>query len=283
MNASTLAQNALNRAMIRWSLSKAVLQAETATSWLYKVEQLAHSPAALKILKPDAGQDERRGGALLAWYAGEGAATVFDTHEEAVFMEWVDGPPLSKPARNGRDDESTIAAAQVVSSLHKRRPDPPEGLVPLRERMTPLFTAQARSWPHTARDLFARSVGIGLALFDKPQAQIPLHGDLHHDNILSSDRGWLAIDPKGVLGDPAYDLANFFRNPEHAVELAANAARVNRMADIFAERLGYQRRRILGWAAAHCALSACWDIEDDKPITVQLAVLPHLLAAYDAA
>ena len=38
-----------------------------------------------------------------------------------------------------------------------------------------------------------------------------LHGDLHHDNVLTADREpWLAIDPHGVLGDPekraAYEL-----------------------------------------------------------------------------
>jgi len=277
------AETALSRAMIRWSLTKASLVAETPTSWLYRVEQNGRDPAALKILKPGAGADERRGGALLAWYAGEGAATVFDAGEDCVFMEWVEGPSLGEPARSGRDDDAMEAFAEVVAQLHKPRPDAPADLTPLRERFRSLFKADARSWPQTARDLYARSVGIGLNLFDKPMPAVPLHGDLHHDNILHSPRGWLAVDPKGLLGDPTYEVANAFLNPIGAQNLCADPGRIARLADCFSARLGLNRKRILGFAAAHAALSACWDIEEGFPITLQLAVLPHLLSGYDLA
>ena len=40
---------------------------------------------------------------------------------------------------------------------------------------------------------------------------------------------------------------------------------------------------VCAWAAAHAALSACWEIADGRPITHQLACLPHLLSAYDQA
>ena len=40
-----------------------------------------------------------------------------------------------------------------------------------------------------------------------------MHGDFHHHNILSSRRGWLAIDPKPMLGEPEYDVASFLWNP----------------------------------------------------------------------
>lgn len=40
-----------------------------------------------------------------------------------------------------------------------------------------------------------------------------LHGDLHHDNILQNSNDWVVIDPKGVIGEPAYEVAAFIRNP----------------------------------------------------------------------
>ena len=40
-----------------------------------------------------------------------------------------------------------------------------------------------------------------------------VHGDLHHHNVLRSKRGWLAIDPKPMLGEPEYDVASFLWNP----------------------------------------------------------------------
>ena len=282
MNQSPV-ETALSRAMIRWSLTKSTPVAETATSWIFCVEQNGRNFAALKILKPLAAEEERRGAMLMNWYGGEGAATIFDMHGDTIFMEWLDGGTLGDPVRAGKDDEGTIAIASTVASLHRARPNAPEGLRPLRESFQILFDTDVRSWPHTARDLYARASGIALKLFDRPSAQIPLHGDVHHDNIMSSDRGWLAIDPKGLLGDPAYDLANVFINPKGASHLATDPRRIAVRADILSQRLTYPRKRILGWAAAHAALSACWELSAGRPITHQLACLPHLLSAYDQA
>lgn len=277
------AETALSRAMIRWSLTKSTPVAETPRSWVFRVEQNGRNFAALKIIKPGAAKEEGRGMRLLQWYEGDGAATVFDIHGDTVFMEWLDGGTLGEPVRAGKDDEGTIAIATVVASLHKPRPDAPDNLEPLRDRFQTLFDTDVRAWPHTARDLYARSTGIALKFFDRPSAHVPLHGDLHHDNIISSDRGWLAIDPKGLLGDPAYETANVFINPERGEKIAADPRRIAARADILSQRLGYNRKRILGWAAAHAALSACWDLEEGNAITGQLACLPHLLSAYDLA
>jgi streptomycin 6-kinase len=282
MNQSPV-ETALSRALIRWSLTKSTPVAETATSWIFRVEQNGRNFAALKILKPLAAVEERRGATLMNWYGGEGAATIFDIHGDTIFMEWLDGGTLGDPVRSGKDDEGTIAIATVVANLHRPRANIPAGLHPLRDHFQPLFDTDVRAWPHTARDLYARASGIALKLFDRPSAQIPLHGDMHHDNVLSSDRGWLAIDPKGLIGDPAYELANVFINPKGAGHLAADPRRIAARADILSERLNYPRKRILGWAAAHAALSACWLLEDEGSITHQLACLPHLLSAYDQA
>jgi streptomycin 6-kinase len=282
MNQSPV-ETALSRAMIRWSLTKSTPVAETAMSWIFRVEQNGRNFAALKILKSLAAEEERRGALLMNWYGGEGAATIFDMHGDTIFMEWLDGGPLGDPVRAGKDDEATIAIATLVASLHRPRADAPAGLQPLRERFQTLFDTDVRTWPHTARDLYARASGIALKLFDRPSAQIPLHGDLHHDNILSSDRGWLAIDPKGLLGDPAYELANVFINPVGGSHIAADPRRIAARVDILSERLNYSRKRLLGWAAAHAALSACWTLADEQPIATQLACLPHLLSAYDQA
>ncbi|MGV8853887.1 MAG: aminoglycoside phosphotransferase family protein [Devosia sp.] len=282
MNQSPV-ETALSRAMIRWSLTKSTPIAETATSWVFRVEQNGRNFAVLKILKPLAAHEERRGSMLLNWYGGEGAATVFDMHGDTLFLEWLDGGTLGDAVRAGHDDQATIALCSLVASLHRPRADPPEILLPLRERFAALFATDARAWPHTARDLFARAGGIALKLFDRPTAQIPLHGDLHHDNILSSDRGWLAIDPKGLLGDPCYETANAFINPVGAEDLVKDPRRIAGLADMVAERLGYNRKRVLGWASAHAALSACWSLDAGEPITGQLTMLPLLLSAYDKA
>ncbi|MHB1101590.1 MAG: aminoglycoside phosphotransferase family protein [Devosia sp.] len=279
----TPAQTALNQALIRWSLSRATLIAETATSWVYRVEQNGRNPAVLKQLKPDAGDKEQRGSALLAWYGGEGAATVFDAMDGVIFMEWLNGPTLGEAARAGRDEEATIALATVVKALHGAREANPPLLLPLRQNYRALLEMSAAGWPAMSKDLLARAVGVAHKLFDKPAAALPLHGDLHHDNVISSSRGWLAIDPKGLLGDPVYEVANSFLNPIDAPKLVTDPRRIVRLADLYEARLGYNRKRVLGYAATHAALSACWDMGAGKSITLQLNMLPLLLAAYDQA
>jgi len=282
MNQSPI-ETALSRALIRWSLTKSTPIADTPTSSIFRVEQNGRNFAVLKILKPGAAEEERRGAQLMNWYGGEGAATIFDMHGDTIFMEWLDGGTLGDAVRAGHDDQGTIAICTIVANLHRPRGEAPASLMPLRERFNALFATDVRAWPHTARDLYARSAGIALKMFDKPAPQIPLHGDLHHDNILSSDRGWLAIDPKGLLGDPAYEVANVFRNPVGMTQLAADPRRIKALLDAFQSRLGLNRKRVLGYACAHSALSACWDLADGNPITTDLAVLPHLLSAYDKA
>ena len=88
-----------------------------------------------------------------------------------------------------------------------------------------------------------------------------LHGDLHHFNILEgSASGWVAIDPKGVIGDPAYEPASFLLNPGPAVVLdrSMQQARI----DIFAEQLKMDPQRIARWAFVQAVLGAWWTIED---------------------
>jgi streptomycin 6-kinase len=51
-------------------------------------------------------------------------------------------------------------------------------------------------------------------LIASSESPVLLHGDLHHFNILSARRQpWLAIDPKGVAGEPAYEPGALLRNP----------------------------------------------------------------------
>jgi streptomycin 6-kinase len=50
-------------------------------------------------------------------------------------------------------------------------------------------------------------------LLQTSEPDVLLHGDLHHDNILQNGEDWLVIDPKGVIGESAYEVAAFIRNP----------------------------------------------------------------------
>jgi Aminoglycoside/hydroxyurea antibiotic resistance kinase len=92
-----------------------------------------------------------------------------------------------------------------------------------------------------------------------------LHGDLHHENVLRSDRaGWLAIDVAGVLGEPAFDVGALLHNPWPGLLDAPDSRRVlARRMDVLADGLGVDRDRVSGWGFAFSVLSAIWCDEDE--------------------
>lgn len=267
-----------------WKLSDPELIAETPTSWVYKVRRRKSEYAALKLLRADAGDDERFGGDMLDWYAGQGAARVYALSHNAVLLEWLDGEPLSALVLDDQDDKATDIICQIIAQLHAPREYPPaRELIPLHTRFEALFKTDKSRWPFAARDLLIRAQIIARKMLESITEEVPLHGDIHHDNIFFSTRSWVAIDPKGLIGDPAYEVANSFLNPIDASVLAADPKRIARMTEQFTERLRLDRLRVLGFAAAHAALSASWTLESNGSIKHQLAILPWLISAYEAA
>lgn len=91
-----------------------------------------------------------------------------------------------------------------------------------------------------------------------------LHGDLHYWNILAAQRqDWLAIDPKGVVGDPAFEPSAWLLNPKPPALSGPDLKRqLRRRVDQFVEQLALDRERVLGWGIARVVLSAWWSYDD---------------------
>ena len=108
-----------------------------------------------------------------------------------------------------------------------------------------------------------------------------LHGDLHHENILSAEREpWLAIDPKGVVGEAVYETGSWLRNPmPQLLDLPYPGRILARRIDQFSEQLGFERARIRDWALAQAMLSAWWSMEDSGELSVFAITCAELLAA----
>lgn len=90
-----------------------------------------------------------------------------------------------------------------------------------------------------------------------------LHGDLHHDNILQKGIDWVVIDPKGVIGEPAYEVAAFIRNPIPEL-LAYNnwSSIINNRITYFAKTLKLSEQRIINWCYVQAVLAWVWTLED---------------------
>ncbi|MCP4386386.1 MAG: phosphotransferase, partial [Hyphomicrobiales bacterium] len=160
-------------------------------------------------------------------------------------------------------DEATAVIAETIVALHR-----PPGLV------TGLRTVDTISdgfdrFLRRGGDrrlgpaIVARAAGVYRDLAADQTTQVVLHGDLHHFNILrDSRRGWLAIDPKGMIGEPAYEVGASLRNPIGDASRFADPEIIARRVAIYSERLGFDRQRMIGWCFSQAVLATIWAIED---------------------
>lgn len=150
------------------------------------------------MLKVAACAEERRGNALMTWWNGDGAAYVWAHDDDAVLIERAQpASSLADMSRSGRDDDATRIACAVVNKLHAHRSPHRPGVVPLAEWFEPLRSLSAPADP-----VLRLCATVANTLLREPRTdEAVLHGDIHHENILYfGGRGWLAIDPKGLLG-----------------------------------------------------------------------------------
>lgn len=93
-----------------------------------------------------------------------------------------------------------------------------------------------------------------------------LHGDANPGNILLSDAGgpqrWVAIDPKGLIGDPAYDLWPLVTQLGDPLAAADPVTRLSSQLAIAASAAGCDPARAAQWAFARAGQSTLWFVED---------------------
>jgi streptomycin 6-kinase len=222
------------------------------------------APAMLKIAVE---AEEKRGGLLMAWWDGQGAARVLAQDGKALLLERAEGKDsLLEMAMNGCDDEASRIICAVVARLHAPRGPPPPDLIPLARWFQDLAPAAAAHG-----GILTLCTATARRLLDSPQDVVVLHGDIHHGNILDfGPRGWLAIDPKRLIGERGFDYANLFCNPE--LETVTAPGRLARQLDVVIEASGLKRRRLLEWILAYAGLSAAWFLSDGAAAGTDLKV-----------
>jgi streptomycin 6-kinase len=250
----------------RWQLTPDGDPITTPTSALLPVRRNA-SPAMLKVaLHPE----ERLGNRLMAWWNGDGAARVLLHAGDAILMERAQGgSSLADLARHGRDDEASRIICAALVRLHTRKSSPHElikDLIPLTRWFEALEPAAET---HGGR---LRPCATAAAeLLATPRDMTVLHGDIHHGNVLNfGPRGWLVIDPKGLIGERAFDYANLFCNPD--IETATSPGRLARQVAVVATAASLDHGRLLRWIVAWAGLSAAFAIEDGASPKSALAV-----------
>lgn len=207
--------------------------------------------------------------AALEFYNGRGACRLLDADPEKGML-------LLERLQSGRmlstlkDDEgATRIAAEVMRQLWQPIPayrndfiqlsDWFEGFKRLRKR----YNGKTGKLPQR---LVETAESLSRELLTENKDEVLLHGDFHHFNVLESKRGWLAIDPKGVIGPRGYEVGPLLINPAPDFLNGGNPkAQTEKRIAILSEMLGMERERIHSWSICHAVLSAWWSIEDNDP------------------
>ena len=133
--------------------------------------------------------------------------------------------------------------------------------------------------------ILVRCAEAARTLLAEPREVGVLHGDLHHDNVLDfGARGWLAIDPKRLVGERGFDFANIFTNPDLADPtrpVATEPGRFARRLEVVAEAARLERGRLLRWILAWTGLSAAWFFSDGDSAAIDLRVAELAAAELD--
>lgn len=265
-----------------WGLTALEKLTETQTSILYRCHSELYGATVLKHLKPIGIEDEALGGRLLSYLDGHGAVRLHAESETAHLLEYIDGPELISYVTGDKDREATDHLVESVMQIHSVTGEAPDGLTPLKRRFQSLFERVESAKPQDPHyDIFYQAAQVAEHLLDYPEHEGVLHGDIHHFNIMHhATRGWLAIDPKGLVGERLYDYANAFCNPFGYAEIVYDEDRINQMAGQIASKTGYDLERLKSFALAHAALSASWSMDGldegdsgEEPFTIPVAAL----------
>jgi len=260
----------------KWGAVPDGCELDTPSSWLLPV-QLASNLAMLKVFKP--GSDERHSSDYLEYLGGYGAVRLLAADDTALLMERAIGTrSLLAMVLSGKDIEAAEILADTVIKLHEHRARPvPQSLVQLERHFESLFRRAAE------HPLLNLSASVATFLLDTQCDVLPLHGDLHHSNVLDGQqRGWLAIDPKGLIGERAYEVANLLGNPWPHGEIVHDTERMNRLAKLYAARLKLDLDRVLAYAFAHAGLAASWDIDGGSDPAYRLKCVEVLTSLVDS-
>lgn len=209
--------------------------------------------------------DELRSAEVLEAFGGAGMVRLLEHAPGAIVMERLEpGTRLSSLVVHD-DAEATAVLARAISAM-----------APLRiPNATPTVADWGQSFANYVasgrREIPSELVRRGQDVYSNLSATQRhvrlLHGDLHHDNVLfDATRGWVAIDPKGVVGESEYEVGAALRNPIHLPRVFTDPAVIDSRVHILCDALHLDAARVMGWAFTQAVLAVIWLVEDREPV-----------------
>jgi streptomycin 6-kinase len=241
-----------------WSVS--VERSLETESSLIAIGHQAGRSVVLKVLK-EAG-DEWHAGEIVRAFDRNGVVEVYEHVPGAMLLEQLmPGTPLVRVALERSDDEATEILADVIQRMSPSQIPPNGATVAGWSKGFARYVASGDA--QIPAELVERASALYEELCVTQKTTRLLHGDLQHYNVLWDERrGWLAIDPKGVVGELEYEIGAVLRNPIERPDLFASRPIAERRLEHLARALNLNDARALSWTFAQAVLSAIWSVED---------------------
>lgn len=199
----------------------------------------------------------------LQYFDGNGAVKLLDSDENKgwLLLERC-SPGVSLSQLN--DDRATLIAIQTMQSLWRPIDSHHWKFRHIKNWLQGLQRAE-QSNSSIPKKLIHDAIFMSEELLSSLGKMVLLHGDLHHDNILSASRQpFLAIDPTGIVGEREYEVGAFMRNPYSIIETQTNLKKYfDRRLSIITELTEFDRKRLLMWTFVQAVLAAWWHVEDN--------------------
>jgi streptomycin 6-kinase len=247
-----------------WSLEIGEVLEGGAVALVLAAKRADGTPAVLKISFPD-DESEHEPDALAHW-DGKGAVRLLERDDErrAILLERAEpGTPLWQIED---DEKATAIGAGVLRRLHGvsvARAHPFRALVDVSARWAETIPDD---WRATGRAFPRRLVDIAVAACSSLTVEwddaVVLHQDFHGANVLrAGPDGWLVIDPKPLVGDPAFDAASLLRDRRWLLGGADDLRRIRRRLDVLNELTGLDRERMRLWGVVH---ALAWGVSGQR-------------------
>ncbi|KIL51035.1 aminoglycoside phosphotransferase family protein [Jeotgalibacillus campisalis] len=195
-------------------------------------------------------------------FKGNGMVRLLDWDEEKGILLLQHISPGTSLKDVLQDEEACKIAARVIKRL--AHPAPAETVIPTvedrRKSLGIMMAAHPEGVGPITFPVLSKALNLFSYLTQSVRQPYLLHGDFHHYNVLlSGEKEWVAIDPKGLIGEIEYDLIQFLLNCLPDKELIACTKR--RVA-IFTEELDLNEERLLQWGYCHTVLSTAWSVDE---------------------
>jgi len=250
----------------RWNLANITPVSNLSYNFVAYAQQ-GKSPVILKLGVPN--RELKSEIAALHFYNGRGICRLLDADLEKGMLLLERLQPGRMLSALADDEQATRIAADVMRQLWQPAPANRDDFIQLKnwfEGFTRLRKRYNGTTGELPKQLVETAEALSRDLLTENKDEVLLHGDFHHFNVLESERGWLAIDPKGVIGPKGYELGPLLINPNDRFLNGSNPkSQTEKRIAILSEMLGMERERIRSWGLCHAVLSAWWSIVDSYP------------------